>query len=87
MTIAILYEHANFDGDFLILRSDDMNLEDDGWNDKVSSMIVFDGGLTVYRDNDYHGEHKYFPEGKHYWIGSLWDNEVSSIDLSTDLWL
>jgi Beta/Gamma crystallin len=87
MTIAILYEHANFDGDFFILRSDDMNLEDDGWNDKVSSMIVFDGGLTVYKDNDYHGEHKYFQEGKYYWVGSLWDNEVSSIDLSTDLWL
>jgi hypothetical protein len=86
MTIAILYEHANFEGDFFILRLDDTNLTDNDWNDKdwndkVSSMIVFDGGLNAYKDVDDGGEAKYFPEGKHYWVGSFWDNEISSIDL------
>ena len=81
MTIAILYEHANFEGDFFILKSDDTNLADNGWDNKVSSMIVFDGGLTAYKDINYGGEPKNFPEGKHYWVGSLWDNEISSIDL------
>ena len=81
MTVAILYEHANFEGDFFILKSYDTNLADNGWDNKVSSMIVFDGNLKAYKDVGYGGESKYFPEGKHYWVGSSWDNEISSIDL------
>lgn len=38
MAIAILYEYANFKGDFFILRSDDKNLADDGWDNKVSLL-------------------------------------------------
>ena len=81
MTIAILYEHANFEGEFFILKSDDTNLADNSWDNRISSMIVFDGDLKVYKDADYGGESKHFPEGKHYWVGSFLDNEVSSIDL------
>jgi hypothetical protein len=81
MTIAILYEHANFEGDFFVLRSDEMSLADEGWDNKVSSMIVIGGDLNAYKNTDYTGETKYFPEGKHYWVGSLWDNEISSVDL------
>ena len=81
MAIAILYEYANFKGDFFILRSDDKNLADDGWDNKVSSMMVFDGDLNAYKDIDYGSEEKSFSEGKHYWVGSLWDNEISSADL------
>jgi hypothetical protein len=81
MTIAILYEYANFEGEFFILKSDDTNLADNGWDNKVSSMIVFDGDLKAYKDIDYGGEPKYFSEGKHYWVGSFWDNEISSVDL------
>jgi hypothetical protein len=81
MTIAILYEHANFEGEFFILKSDDANLADNSWDNRISSMIVFDGDLNAYKDTDYGGESKHFPEGKHYWVGSFLDNEVSSIDL------
>jgi hypothetical protein len=81
MTIAILYEHANFEGESHIVRSDDPNLADDGWDNKVSSMIVFGGDLVAYNDINYGGGPKLFPEGKHYWVGDSWDDEISSVDL------
>jgi hypothetical protein len=81
VTIAILYELANFKGKSFVLKSDDLNLADDGWDNRVSSMIVFDGSLTAYKDAGYEGESKSFSEGKHYWVGSSWDDEISSVDL------
>jgi hypothetical protein len=44
-------------------------------------MIVSDGSLTAYKDAGYGGESKSFSEGKHYWVGSSWDDEISSVDL------
>ncbi|OAD21388.1 Beta and gamma crystallin domain protein, partial [Candidatus Thiomargarita nelsonii] len=50
----------------------------DEWNDKVSSVKVDAGTLTVYHDADFVGEMKDFTENTSY-IGDLWNDQISSV--------
>ncbi|MBN2842235.1 MAG: hypothetical protein JXM68_04045, partial [Sedimentisphaerales bacterium] len=52
-----LYDGDNFQGNVLVKYADDSNLVDDGWNDKLSSMIIeaIDGPVAHWQFNENSG--------------------------------
>jgi hypothetical protein len=69
MAKIILFEHANFGGNALVLKDEDIqHLGPRGFNDRTSSLIVIDGQWTLYRNSEFggtrwHVQHNGGPEG------------------------
>ncbi len=94
MTVVVLYEDRGFTGDRLTLSSDDSNLLNnwhmdgftpDTWNDEASSLRIYGGKATFYRDVGFEGPSVTLGPGSYGMydlmargIGNDW---ISSVDL------
>jgi hypothetical protein len=91
MPAVILYEHADFGGNHLVLTGDDASLVDDimstvlwwntSWNDQVSSLRVIDGTVSLYEHIGFGGQKIDFGPGDYAYIGDLWNDNASSVDI------
>src|SRR5437762_2616647 len=55
MAKIVLFKDINYGGGALVLTGADSDLGPQGWNDKVSSLIVIDGTWNLYKDSNYGG--------------------------------
>ncbi len=71
MAKIVLYQDVNFGGNHIVIEAADANLIDQGWNDRVSSIVVVSGNWVLYRDVNYSGPAWYANE-----CGGLWGKGV-----------
>jgi len=55
MSKIIVFQDVNLRGNSLTLTESDPNLVPQGWNDKISSLIVIDGDWDLFQDVDFKG--------------------------------
>lgn len=55
MPTIVVFQDVNFGGDALVVNGPEPNLKPQGWNDKISSLIVIDGSWELYKDISYGG--------------------------------
>ncbi len=55
MTKIVVFEDVNFGGSSLVVTVADPDLVPQGWNDKISSLIVIRGQWALYDDTSYGG--------------------------------
>ncbi len=55
MSKLIVFQNVNLSGDSLTLTEADPNLSSQGWNDRISSLIVIDGDWDLYQNANYSG--------------------------------
>jgi len=76
---ACFYEDSNFRGDyFCVDRGDSFRSMPSGFNDRISSIRVFGGGVSLYRDDDFRGRSTRVTRDVAN-LGSSWGDRISSI--------
>ncbi|WP_298517260.1 beta/gamma crystallin-related protein [uncultured Kordia sp.] len=55
MSKIIVFQNSNISGSSLTLTASDPNLVPQGWNDKISSLIVVSGTWELYQNTKYGG--------------------------------
>lgn len=84
---AVLYEHANYGGNYRVFTDSDANLADDGFNDVASSLqIVGNYEVTLYAYTGYAGTSSTFTESDPDLSNdAIGDNQASSIQIERQL--
>jgi len=73
-----LYEHANFGGNQLTLRGYSPNLDNYGFNDRASSIVVHSGRWQVCTDADFRGECAELVPGEYAGLDNHFNDRISS---------
>jgi hypothetical protein len=80
----IFFEHGNYGGDSRLFTAGDVSRLEGGWNDIISSVVVFpDCRVTVWEHWDYNGNSKTFYSSAT-WIGDDWNDKISSLSVRCD---
>jgi hypothetical protein len=76
---ACFFEDRDFRGQyFCVARGESIGSMPRGFNDRISSIRVFHGSVTIYRDDDFRGRSTHLRRDVPN-LGSSWGDEISSI--------
>jgi hypothetical protein len=79
-----LFEHSAFRGRQLLLRGDTADLEDMGYRDAVSSLVVRSGRWEVCTEPQFKGHCAVFPPGEYPALHGRFNNRIASARLVPD---
>ena len=76
---ACFYEDSNYRGRyFCVTRGESFRSMPSGFNDRISSIRVFRGGVNLFRDDDFNGRSTRITRDVPN-LGSSWGDKVSSL--------